>query len=111
MNQTPPSTGKWSGAFCVFILCLLVAASSYGQESRKLITQSIPAYPEVARRARLTGVVKVVVVIAQDGHVKEVRVVGGHPLFVNAALEALKQWKYAPSNSETTTGLEFNFHP
>jgi TonB family protein len=59
----------------------------------------------------LSGTVKVQVVIGADGQVKEVKVVGGHPLFVEATLEALKRWKYAPSNSETTAALEFNFHP
>jgi Gram-negative bacterial TonB protein C-terminal len=43
--------------------------------------------------------------------VKDVKVVGGHPLFVDATTDALKKWKYAPSNSETTAELEFNFHP
>jgi TonB family protein len=59
----------------------------------------------------LSGTVKVQVVIAPDGQVKEVKVIGGHPLFVEATLEALKKWRYAPSNSETTAALEFNFHP
>jgi outer membrane biosynthesis protein TonB len=49
--------------------------------------------------------------IAPDGRVKDVKVIGGHPLFVDATIEALKKWKYAPSNAEATATLEFNFHP
>jgi len=38
-------------------------------------------------------------------------VLGGNPVLVESTLEALKKWRYAPSGSETTTTLEFNFHP
>jgi TonB family protein len=78
---------------------------------RKLIALPIPAYPEIARRARLSGTVKVQVLIAPDGSVKDVKVIGGHPLFVAATIETLKKWKYVPSNAEATAVLEFNFHP
>jgi membrane protein involved in colicin uptake len=48
---------------------------------------------------------------APDGTVTNVRVIGGHPLFVDATIEALKKWKYVPSNVEATAALEFNLHP
>jgi TonB family protein len=102
--------GRWGSAVRVLLFSLMTV-SAYGQEGRKLIAQPVPAYPQAARFARLSGTVKVQVVIGADGQVKEVKVVGGHPLFVEATLEALKRWKYAPSNSETTAALEFNFHP
>ena len=60
---------------------------------------------------RLTGIVKVQIVIAPDGRVKETKIIGGHPLLVNSVEETLKNWKYAPASSETTAQLEFNFHP
>jgi len=37
--------------------------------------------------------------------------VGGHPVLANAALEALKKWKYEPSSEETTGVVEFHFDP
>jgi TonB family protein len=81
------------------------------QEGRKVISNPTPAYPEVARRFRLEGVVKVQVVIGPDGRIKETKVIGGHPLLVSAVEETLKNWKYAPSSSETIGQLEFRFHP
>jgi outer membrane biosynthesis protein TonB len=57
------------------------------------------------------GTVKVLVTIAPDGHIKDAKVVGGSPLFVNASLDALNNWRYDASNTETTTVLGFNFHP
>jgi TonB family protein len=99
---------RWA-ALGTLVLGLAITASA--QEGRKLIAQPAPAYPEVARRARLSGTVKVEVLIAADGKVKDVKVIGGHPLFVDATIEALKKWKYVPSNTEATAVLEFNFHP
>jgi TonB family protein len=80
------------------------------QESRKVISNPEPPYPEVARRLRLSGAVKVQIVIAPDGKVKETKITGGHPIFVNSVEETLKNWRYAPASTETTTQLEFNFH-
>jgi len=81
------------------------------QEGRKLLNSPTPTYPETARQFRLSGVVKVQVVITPDGQIKEVKIIGGHPLLVNAVQETLKNWKYAPGSSETTALLVFNFHP
>lgn len=81
------------------------------QETRKLLNSPTPTYPETARQFRLSGVVKVQVVIASDGQIKEVKVIGGHPVLVNAVEDTLKNWKYAQASSETTAILAFNFHP
>ncbi len=90
---------------------LLTTVNLPAQETRKLISNPTPAYPETARRFRLTGVVKVQVVISTDGQIKSTKVIGGHPLLVNAVEETLKSWKYAPAGAETTALLEFNFRP
>jgi TonB family protein len=81
------------------------------QETRKPLNSPTPTYPETARQFRLTGVVRVQVVIAPDGQIKEVKVIGGHPVLVNAVEDTLKNCKYAPASSETTAILVFNFHP
>ena len=108
MKQRIHLRSKWA-ALGMLVLGLAITASA--QEGRKLIAQPAPAYPEIARRARLSGTVKVQVLIAPDGSVKDVKVIGGHPLFVDATIEALKKWKYVPSNAEASVALEFNFHP
>jgi outer membrane biosynthesis protein TonB len=90
---------------------MLSTANLPAQDARKAITNPAPPYPEVAKKFRLTGIVKVQVVIATDGHIKSVRPIGGHPVLVDSVKETLKDWKYAPASSETTTVLEFDFHP
>lgn len=89
----------------------LTGASLRAQEDRKALKSPTPTYPEMARKFNVSGVVKVQVLIALDGQIKDVKVVGGHPLLVSAVQETLKNWKYAPANAETTTTLVFNFHP
>jgi TonB family protein len=96
---------------CAFVLGLTGVSAFAQQNARKVLAQPTPAYPPLMKQYRLSGTVKIQVVIGPDGQIKETRVVGGHPAFVEAALEALKKWKYAPSNTETTADLEFNFHP
>lgn len=56
-----------------------------------------PQYPQLAKQMRTEGVVELVGVIATDGHLKELRVVSGHPLLARAALEAVSQWIYSPT--------------
>jgi TonB family protein len=101
---------RWDGALRLFVLCFMVCGMALGQEIRKPIAQPAPVYPALARPSRLDGTVKVVFDITPDGQVQNVRVMGGHPLFVEATLAALKNWKYAPSSKITTTAREFNFH-
>jgi TonB family protein len=90
---------------------MLTTMSLPAQDGRKAIANPTPPYPEVAKKFRLIGTVKVQVVIGTDGHIKSVKPIGGHPVLVDAVKETLKDWKYAPASSETTTVLEFDFHP
>jgi len=57
----------------------------------------------------VTGKVKIEVVIAPDGHVKSTHVVGGHPLLVNPAVDAVKEWKFVAASEETTQVVEIEF--
>jgi TonB family protein len=76
---------------------------------RKVKSRVQPTYPELARRMNLAGVVKVEVVIGANGQVKNAKVIGGHPVLVESAMDAVKRWRYEPSSEETTTTVEFKF--
>ena len=90
---------------------VFAAANLPAQEGRKLLAGPTPPYPEMARRLRLTGTVKVQVTIGPDGRVKDTKIIGGHPIFASSVEETLKNWKYAPASAESTFLLEFNFKP
>lgn len=63
----------------------------------KLVHGPIPVYPELARRARISGVVRLQGIISREGVIQRLEVISGHPLLVPAALEAVKQWRYSPT--------------
>jgi protein TonB len=61
-----------------------------------LIYRVEPAYPPLAKQARIQGVVVMTALIDKGGNVQNLQVVSGHPLLVPAAIEAVKQWRYQP---------------
>jgi TonB family protein len=83
---------------------------STDESKRKVKAKTAPVYPELAKRMNVSGKVKIEVVITPDGHVKTTRVIGGHPLLVQACQDAVKEWKFVPAPEETTQIVEFDFH-
>lgn len=61
-----------------------------------------PVYPPLARQARIQGVISLAVTITPDGHPANIQVLRGHPLLVQAALDAVRQWVY-PAVSQAGT--------
>ncbi len=55
-----------------------------------------PAYPPLARQARIQGSVTLQAEISKDGSIQNLRLISGHPMLAPAAIEAVKQWKYKP---------------
>ncbi len=79
-----------------------------------LIRQVKPTYPPLAKQARIQGTVRFNAVIAKDGTIQNLSVVSGHPMLVQSALEAVKQWLYKPTllngePVEVITTIDVNF--
>jgi periplasmic protein TonB len=66
-------------------------------EPAKLLVKVVPVYPPMARTTRTQGTVYLLGVIATDGTIQSLHVISGHPLLVNAALDAVRQWRYKPT--------------
>jgi protein TonB len=56
-----------------------------------------PIYPVLAKQAHIQGMVQLLGVLGTDGRIHELRVVSGHPLLITAAMDAVKQWVFAPT--------------
>lgn len=113
------TTSKWT-ASALFValglssaVVILQPCSAFGQEVliRKVKTRIPPEYPELAKRMRLAGTVKLEVVVATNGNLKNAKVLGGHPVLATAAMDAIKRWKFEPANAESTGTVEFRFTP
>ena len=69
---------------------------SQGVTQGLLLHQVRPTYPTLARTARIQGSVLLQAEISKDGNIQNLRVISGHPMLIQAALDAVKQWKYKP---------------
>ena len=105
------STATYLLALLMLVAFHSLPAAAQGELSRKAKTKVAPVYPALARRMNITGTVKVLVVVAPNGTLKDTKIVGGNPLLVNAAMDALKKWKFEPADSESTGTVEFKFQP
>ena len=104
----------WLGASLLALAaatCNPRCAMAQGELTRKAKSKVAPAYPMLARRLNITGTVKVLVVVSPSGSLKDTKVLGGNPLLVNAAMDALKKWRFEPADSESTGTVEFKFEP
>jgi TonB family protein len=63
----------------------------------KVIEGVQPKYPKEFLKNRVTGAVELHVILQKDGTVRRVEVVSGHPAFVEAAVDAVRQWKNQPT--------------
>jgi len=109
-------TNMWSklalaaAGFMLFSTASAAAQNGTTDENkRKVKSKTLPVYPDLARRMNVGGKVKIEVVVTPDGRVKSTRVVGGHPLLVQACQDAVKEWKFQPAPEETTQIVEFEF--
>jgi periplasmic protein TonB len=83
-------------------------------QEAKVLTRVAPAYPQLARQARVAGTVKVEATIGRDGRVRSARAVSGPPLLRRAAEDAVRQWRYQPGMlngepMEVTTQVDVGF--
>lgn len=95
----------------VFASPLKCAAQDAASDSakRKVKAKVMPDYPTLARQMRVTGRVKIETTIAPDGHVSNTKVIGGSPLLVSAAMDAIKKWRFEAAAKETVETIEFDF--
>lgn len=83
-------------------------------QAANLIRKITPQYPPLAKQARVQGVVKFQAIIGKDGTIQNLQLLGGHPLLVPSATEAVKQWMYKPTllngePVEVVTQIDVNF--
>lgn len=104
------------GLIAVLAAPLVVPPRIFGQEApapevvkRKVKTKVVPDTPPLARQLNITGRVKIEATISAEGKVTSTKVVGGSPVLVDSAIEALKKWRFEPAPKDTTEVIEFDF--
>ena len=88
---------------------ILCAQDTLVESSRKIVSQTTPVYPSLARNMSLEGTVKLEVSVAPSGAVKSVQAVGGSPVFVRAAEDAVYGFRWVPAREESKEHVEIRF--
>ena len=90
---------------------LLPRLQAQDAAERKVVYKVQPKYPDYLKRHDIGGVVRLSVEITPKGTVRTVEPLGGNPILVEAAVDAVKQWKYAPAESSETIEVKIDFNP
>jgi len=105
------------GLIAILAAPLAMPSSLLGQDApageiakRKVKTKVLPVYPPLARQTGITGRVKIEATISAEGKVTATKVVGGSPVLVDSAVDALKKWRFEPAPKDTTEVIEFEFN-
>jgi periplasmic protein TonB len=69
---------------------------SSGVLAGNLISQTMPQYPAIARAAHISGIVELAATISTSGAIENLRVLNGPPMLQQAAMEAVRSWRYRP---------------
>jgi len=107
---------KWCKTSSFLLLCgifvifpVLIHSQDASEGTRKILSRRPPQYPEIARRMKISGNVKLEAIVAPNGSVKSVEVKGGHPLLAQTAQDAIREWKWEPTSHETHEIIEVKF--
>ena len=98
----------YASVLAIFVLFTHNPACAQGA-ARKIKTRVEPAYPELARRNNISGSARVELLITPEGRVKDVKVLGGNPVLVQAVVTAVMKWRYEPAAEESTVVIKFDF--
>src|ERR1700730_958904 len=109
-------TRQTYAAFCLIMLLFVSASSPFvpaqnAPTPRSLIYKVAPKYPRELKQNEIGGVVRLSVSISANGSVGKISTIGGNPVLVDAAIVAVKQWKYVPADHATAAEVQLNFVP
>ena len=93
----------------ILAVTLLISSTISASQDRRIVHREEPEYPQIARRFDLYGTVKLKIRVGPDGAVRRAECIGGHPVLAEAALRAVKSWKYQPGPQESTILVEVRF--
>ena len=91
------------------VLMLAFALPGRAGDTRGVKMRVAPVYPEIAKRMKISGMVKVEATVDAQGKVTEVKEVSGNHMLAMAAVDAVKQWKFVPGPADTNEDVEINF--
>lgn len=92
----------------LFAVALFFAGALHA-EDRASVKKVAPTYPPLARQMHIIGIIRVVATIGPNGAVVSAESTSGNKLLANAAIEAVKQWKFVPGPEQSTVTVNVEF--
>lgn len=103
------SVTLFMAAVVVLTTSFVCAQNAASSSDRKIASRVTPVYPDLAKKMHIRGTVRVEAIVRPNGSVKTTRVLGGNPVLVDAALDAVGKWKFEPAQNETTELVQLVF--
>ncbi len=93
----------------VVVLGVLLALPGRAAEERAIKLRVAPVYPELAKRMKITGIVKIEATVDAGGKVTDVKTINGNHALSTAAEDAVRKWKFASGDGEAKVDVEVSF--
>jgi TonB family protein len=93
-------------AILILTLALAFPASA---ADRAVKSRVAPLYPEIAKRMKISGEVRLEVTVDPAGTVTDMKLLNGNVTLSSAAMEAVRKWKFAPGADVSTVNVVLNF--
>ena len=90
-------------------LAVALAIPAIAADVRPVKSRVAPIYPEIAKRMKIEGMVKIEATIEPDGKVSDVKTISGHRALAPAAEDAVRKWRFVPAPSQSTITLDIVF--
>jgi TonB family protein len=101
--------GVWLAQAAALALMLALAMPARAADERAVKMRVPPTYPEIAKRMRITGAVRVAVTVDAEGKVIDAKTISGNRMLGAAAEDAVRKWKFEPGAGSSTVEIELTF--
>jgi TonB family protein len=90
-------------------LVVVLAMPARAADERAIKSRVAPVYPEIAKRLKIGGAVKIEATVDPEGKVRAVKTVSGNRMLSPAAEDAVRKWKFVSGPGDATVSVEVNF--
>jgi TonB family protein len=96
--------------FAVLALVVAMVSPARAADDRAIKSRVAPVYPEIAKRMKIAGAVKVEATVDPEGKVTDAKAVSGNRILSTAAEDAVRRWKFEPGASVSMVSVDINFN-
>lgn len=91
------------------VLAVALALPAHAADERAVKSRVAPIYPEIAKRLKIAGVVKIEATVDANGKVVNVKTISGNHMLSDSAEEAVRHWKFETGSGDATVNIDINF--